>query len=166
MQNNNFKTENGKLFLLFLVVAMLILSLVFYVAWPYFTGKTIILSTQSSDPFDISQNSLNINYRINRIPIMEGAEDGNNIYVILHEENGTWEYEKASLVRPTGFFIKGEISSVLTNTIIVRYGIEKLQLKKDTDISKENITVEVRVSHSGEAEVLNVLQNGISVLKK
>ena len=126
------------------------------------TGTTIILATQPVDPFDIFRGQyISILYEISTIPLIEGAKEGNAVYVVLKEYQGNiWRFEKASLEKPSkGIFIKGSIKSVGSN-LRVEYGIEQYFFERHAEFPTINLTVEAKVSKSGQARIVQLLHDG------
>ncbi len=141
--------------------AILILS------WPLLTGETHILDVpRPVDPFDIFRGQYTtINYEINRIPNTEGLTDlniGDYVYVSLEKDFlGISRPAGTSLTKPSeGSFIRGKIKSVSGNSVRVEYGIEQFFFERGASFSMVNITVEVKISNSGQARISKILQNG------
>jgi uncharacterized membrane-anchored protein len=149
-------------------VALLVLlgiagSFILYLSWPLLTGKTVVLATRPVDPFDIFRGQyITINYEIGSIPAIDGAREGESVYVVLEEdEGGIWRYEDASLVRPDeGTFIKGVISSINGENMRVEYGIEQYFFERGAQLPRGALEVEVKLSKSGQARILQLLQDG------
>ena len=141
-------------------------AFIIYLAWPLLTGESVILATTPIDPFDLLRGQyITINYEINRIPIIEGAEAGESVYVVLEKDNSDiWRYKKALLVKPEqGRFIKGKIISISGKTMNIEYGIEQYFFERGAQIPQQNLTVEVRLSSLGQGRIVQLLQNGEAV---
>ena len=151
-----------------LIIALSILigvAIIFiaYLSWPLLTGKAVILATMPVDPFDILRGQyITINYEISNIPTIVGAEEGNNIYVIVKEaEDKMWEFKSASLTAPDNeVFIKGRINSIYRDNMQIEYGIEQYFFERNAQIPTANLSVEVKISNSGQARILRLLDNG------
>lgn len=138
-------------------------TFIFYLSWPLLTGKTVILATRPVDPFDILRGQyIVINYEINNIPIIDGAKEGNSVYVILKEdENKIWRYKSASLSIPKDEdFIKGSIKSIYGDNMRIEYGIEQFFFERNAEFPTRDLTVEVKISSSGQARISNLLHDG------
>ena len=138
-------------------------SFILYLSWPLITGKTVILATRPVDPFDILMGQyININYDISNIPTIENAKDGNDIYVIIKEDkDNLWKYREASLTVPKDqIFINGKIKSVYGNQMRIEYGIEQYFFERNAELPTTNLTVEVKISSSGQARISKLLHNG------
>ncbi len=145
------------------IIIFVLGGFIFYVTIPLLGNKTVILATQPVDPFDIIRGQyLTIRYEISTIPILSNAEVGDSVYVALEEDNTKISrYERASLTKPDDeTFIKGEIKSIGSETINVEYGIEQYFFERDAEFPTSNLTVKVKLSDSGRARIIELLQNG------
>jgi len=157
------KKQHIALIVVICLVLIVLLSFILYNQWPFMTGKKLILATQPVDPFDPFRGQyMEINYEISRISDVEGFREGDSVYVLLKEdEQGIWRKESVSKSKPDkGDFIKGKVTSVYENNIIVEYGIEQFFFERNAKIPTRNITVEVRVANSGRAKLVQLLHNG------
>lgn len=145
-----------------LVLLGIVITFILYLSWPLLTGTTAVLATMPIDPFDILRGQyLTIRYEISQIPIIEEANEGDTAYIQLTEDSSQiWRYKKASLIKPEGVFIKGKIISKQTGTMRIEYGIEQYFFEKDAHIETRNMTVKVKISSSGQARILELLQDG------
>ena len=138
-------------------------SFLLYLAWPSLTGQTIVLALRPVDPFDPFRGQyIILNYEISNIPLADGAREGNAVYVTLKEdENKIWGHESASLEKPQrGTFIKGTVKSAYGGTMRVEYGIEQFFFERHADFPQRDLTVEVKVSSSGQARISQLLHEG------
>jgi len=140
-------------------------SFILYNQWPLITGKNVVLATEPVDPFDPFRGQyMTINYEISRINLndIQEVEKGDSVYVLLKEdEQGIWRYKDFSLSKPSKeYFIKGKVERIYGDTARVKYGIEQFFFERGADIPTRNITVEVSVSNSGRAKLIQLLQNG------
>ncbi|MBI2101270.1 GDYXXLXY domain-containing protein [Candidatus Woesearchaeota archaeon] len=134
-----------------------------YLAWPSLTGQTIVLALRPVDPFDPFRGQyITLNYEINAIPSVDGAKESDAVYISLKEdENKIWRYESASLEKPQrGIFIKGTIKSIYGGTTRVEYGIEQFFFERHAEFPQRDLTVEVKVSSSGQARISQLLHEG------
>lgn len=146
-----------------LLVLLIVLSFIIYNEWPLLTGKKIVLATQPIDPFDPFRGQyMNINYEISRINNVEGFNKGDFIYVTLEEdEQEIWRLKETSKTKPDeGIFIRGEIINSYDKSVRVEYGIEQFFFERNAKLPTSNITVEVSVSNSGRAKLVQLLHNG------
>ena len=158
------KNQSIRLIIALAFVVLVVFSLIFYLSLPLLTGKRIVLSTMPVDPFDILRGQyLTIGYQISTIPAIDGAQIGDKVYVTL-EENSThlWVYKSASLSKPSddSVFIRGEITNTWGNQTRLQYGIEQYFFERDAHIDTRNMTVEAKVGSSGQARIVQLLQNG------
>ena len=137
-------------------------TFIFYLSWPLLTGKAVVLATQPVDPFDIFRGQyLTINYEVGTVPVIDGVNVGETVYVVLKEdEEGIWRYERASLVKPGGTFIKGEVNSLSGENMRIEYGIEQYFFERNAKISTRGMTVEVKLSEGGNARISGLLMDG------
>lgn len=135
---------------------------ILYLSWPLLTGKIIILATRPVDPFDILRGQyIIINYEISTIPVIRDAKEGNSVYVILKEdENKIWRYQEASLSKPVGTFIKGTIKSIYGDNMQIEYGVEQYFFERNAELPRRDLTVEAKISSSGQARISNLLYQG------
>lgn len=139
---------------------------IIYLSWPLLTGKTHILSTQPIDPFDVLMGQyISISYEINRISNTTGISEsnvGDYVYAVLEKDSsGISRPKKAVLEKPAeGDFIRGKIIDVYGSTARVEYGIEQFFFERGAEFSMRNITVEVKISSSGQARISKLLQDG------
>ena len=140
-------------------------TFILYLTWPLLTGKTVILATRPVDPFDILRGQyITINYEISTIPVIGGAKEGASVYVILKEdENKIWRYQEASLSKPVGTFIKGAITSIYGGNMRIEYGIEQYFFERNAELPRRDLTVEAKISSSGQARIVELLMNGTSL---
>lgn len=149
-----------------LVVLFVLLGLfILYAAWPLLTGKSIVLKTIPYDPFDPFRGQyLMINYEITTIPSLEGASEGQHVYVKLQKEMEdnvpVWKYQGSSLTPPQGDFIKGKVQYLQGSTMRMEYGIEQYFFEKTAQVNVTNMTVEVKVDGSGNARIVQLLHQG------
>ena len=78
-------------------------------------------------------------------------KDGSNV----------WRFSSASLEKPLGGdFIKGIIEYKSQGRIRVKYGIEQFFFERDASFDSREMTVEVKVSSSGQARISRLLKDG------
>ncbi|MEK6886251.1 MAG: GDYXXLXY domain-containing protein [Nanoarchaeota archaeon] len=145
-----------------LVVLLVVVSFLLYNEWPHLTGKKIVLDTRPVDPFDpLRGQYMQISYEIS-ILNSTNLESGDIVYVKLKEDSkGIWRFVDSSKNKPSqGDFIKGKVTSIYGNRANVEYGIEQYFFERNAEIPTQNITVEVVVTNSGRAELVQLLQNG------
>lgn len=148
--------------IIFLVILIgIVLTLILYFSWPLLTGKEIILATQPVDPFDILRGQyLTIRYDISQVPTIKGAFVGDQVYVTLKEDSShIWRYEKVSLVKPEGDFIKGEITSIYGESMQIKYGIEQYFFERNAHIETRNMTIKVKIGVSGQARIVELMKD-------
>ena len=141
------------------VIAIIILS------WPLLTGKTFVLATAPVDPFDVLRGQyITISYEISRltnIPGISESDMGDYVYVVLEKDSsGIARAKEVLLEKPEGNFIRGKTKNVFGNSAIVEYGIEQFFFERGATFSMRNITVEVKISNSGQARISKILQDG------
>ncbi len=151
--------------LIIVLVAMIGIAglVILYLSWPLLTGKTVILATMPVDPFDILRGQyIIINYEINNIPAVQGGKQGGDVYVTLKEdENKIWRYQSSELTAPKdATFIKGAIKSIYSDTMVVEYGIEQFFFERNADFPQRDLSVEVKISSSGQARISQLLYQG------
>lgn len=133
-----------------------------YLSWPLLTGTTVILKTQPVDPFDVLRGQyITINYEISMVNLPTEAKEGDIIYVSLKEgDDKIWHAEKASLGKPeSGIFIKGTARKSWRG-MIVEYGIEQYFFERNAELPRQDLTVEVKISSSGQARISKLLYQG------
>lgn len=166
-QTKNNKNEYIKLVLVLLVLLGIIGGFLLYLSIPLLSTKSVVLATQPVDPFDIFRGQyLTIRYEIGTIPSIDGANVGDNVYVILNEdENGTSRYKEASLEKPSkdNIFIKGYIKSIYNENMNVEYGIEQYFFERGAKFNSRGMEVKVKLSGSGSARIVELLQDGKSI---
>lgn len=151
-----------------LIIALIVMmgiagTFILYLSWPLLTGKTVTLATRPVDPFDILRGQyIIINYEISSIPVIDGAKEGNPVYVTLAEDEGKiWRYKEASLGMPQeATFIKGTIKSINGGNMNVEYGIEQFFFERNAQFPQRDLTVEVKISSSGQARIKELLYQG------
>ncbi|MFC1734305.1 GDYXXLXY domain-containing protein [candidate division KSB1 bacterium] len=140
---------------------------ILYLSWPLLTGTTIVIDTMPVDPFDPFRGQyIIINYEISRVDSVEGAEQGDKVYVSLApDEEDVWRLEKVSLTKPEiGVFMKGNVKSISGNNMRIEYGIEQFFFERNAQLPTRNMTVEVKVDSSGRARINQLLYNGEPVV--
>jgi len=152
-----------RLLISFLVVILILGIFLFYNYWPILTGQRIILDTRPVDPFDPFRGQyMDIGYEISRLTDVGEFNVGDTIYVLLEkDQKGIWRYNGTSKIKPSNKdFIKGKVESIYGNSMWVLYGIEQFFFEKNAEVPTQNITVEISVSNSGRAKLIQLLQNG------
>ena len=135
---------------------------ILYLSWPLLTGTTVILKVQPVDPFDVFRGQyMTINYEISRVSLPAEAKEGDTIYVLLKEsDDKIWHSEKASLSKPdSGVFIRGTAKQSWSG-LGVEYGIEQYFFERNAEVPWRNLQVKVKVSSSGQARIVELLQDG------
>lgn len=153
---------------LIIVITLLIIGFglaILILSWPLLTGKTYVLATAPIDPFDLFRGQyIQINYEISRVTISNISESniGDYIYVDLEKDSeGIYRFKQASLEKPEqGDFIRGKIISAYGSTARVEYGIEQYYFERGAEFSTINLTIEIKVSSSGQARIQRLLQDG------
>jgi uncharacterized membrane-anchored protein len=159
MENKN---QYLRLIIALIVLFAIVISFVIYLSWPMLTGKIIVLRTAPVDPYDLVRGQyISIRYEISTIPLIDEAKVGDEVYVkLVQNEEDIWNYSSASLGKPnSGTFIKGEITNIYGNKMNVKYGIEQFFFERNAEFSVRNMTVEAKVSSSGQARIVSLLQN-------
>jgi uncharacterized membrane-anchored protein len=162
-KKNQKVSEYQKLAITLIVLFAILGTFIIFLSIPLFTGKTILLATQPVDPFDIFRGQyMTVNYEISTIPYIEGAEQGNRVYVVLKPDNeGIYRYSSATIKRPSEVtFISGIIRSTNQDTMNIQYGIEQYFFERNAEISTTNLTVEAKVDGSGSARIVQLLKDG------
>ena len=153
-----------KLGMILAVLFLILGGFLLYVSIPLLGTKTAILATQPVDPFDLVRGQyIVIRYEIGSIPSIEGAEVGDNVYVLLMEDSdGTSRYTSASLERPSkdNLFIRGQIKSIYGGTMRVEYGIEQYFFERGARFETRGMEVKVKLSDNGGARIAELLQDG------
>jgi len=145
------------------LVLIVLLSFVIYNELPFMSGKKIVLATLPVDPFDPFMGQyMTINYDISRIDDVSGFNQGDTVYVSLASDSqGIFRKESVSNSKPTsGEFIKGKVTSVYGNTMRVEYGIERYYFERNANLPTTNITVDIVLTDSGRAKIIQLLHNG------
>ena len=114
MERKSKKKEYLKLVIILGVLFLVLGGFLLYVSIPLLSTQTAVLATQPVDPFDLIRGQyIIIRYEIASLPLIDGAEVGDNVYVSLVEDiNGTSRYKSASLDKPSkdDLFIRGQIN--------------------------------------------------------
>ena len=151
-----------------LVLFAIVSGFLIYVSIPLLSSTSVVLATQPVDPFDLVRGQyITIRYEINTIPTIEGAEVGDDVYIILSKDTqGISRYESASLERPSkdNVFISGKITRVGSENINVEYGIEQYFFERGATFDTSNLTVEAKLSNSGGARISRLLNDGKSIV--
>ena len=84
------------------------------------------------------------------------------MYVILKEdEDKIWRHQEVSLSAPkNAVFIKGTIRSIYGSSMRVEYGIEQFFFERNAQFPQNDLTVEAKLSSSGQARVVQLLHQG------
>src|SRR3989338_9233707 len=130
----------------------IVVIFIFYLSWPLMTGKTMVLATRPIDPFDIFRGQyITINYEISSISLTEDMIEGDTVYVSLKEDQDKiWRFESVSKTRSASdMFIRGSVK----NNERIEYGIEQYFFERNAQFPTNNLTVEVKVSKSGQARI-------------
>ncbi len=153
--------EYTRLIIALILLFGIIVAFALYLSWPLLTGKTLVLATMPVDPVDIFRGQyISVRYEISSIPAISGAEKGSTVYVILKKgEGGIYRYDGASLTEPQGDFIKGKVAYVYDKNMNVEYGIEQYFFERGAEFSTRNLTIEVKVSSSGQARITRLLKD-------
>lgn len=166
-KDNEINGTMKKRYLYLIIVLSLVfgslLSFMLYNEWPLLTGKRIVLATRPVDPFDLFRGQyMAINYEISTIPNSGEFKEGDYVYVSLKKDNQSiWRYVSASKSRPSsGDFIKGKVERTTGSSAIVKYGIEQFFFERGADLPTTDITVEVALSDSGRARLVQLFHNG------
>lgn len=164
MESKSKNKEYMKLTIILLVLFAILGGFLLYVSIPLLSTKTVVLATQPIDPFDLIRGQyILIRYEIASIPLIKGAEIGDNVYVLLTEDiNGTSRYKSASLDRPSkdNLFIKGQVKFVYSDSMRVEYGIEQYFFERGARFKTRGMEVKVKLSDSGSARIVELLQDG------
>ena len=137
---------------------------ILYLSFPLLTGTTIILKTQPVDPFDMFRGQyMTINYEISSVNLPQNTTEGDKIYVSLKEgDDKIWHAESVSLTKPdSGVFIRGTAKKSWRG-FGVEYGIEQYFFERDAHVPTTD-SVKVKVDGSGQARIVELLQNGSPV---
>ena len=164
MESKSKNKEYLKLAIILGVLFLILGGFLLYVSIPLLSTKTAVLATQPVDPFDLVRGQyIVIRYEIGSIPLIEGAEVGDNVYVSLMEDsNGTSRYKSASLDKPTkdDLFIRGQIKSIYGGSMGVEYGIEQYFFERGARFETRGMEVKVKLSGNGGARIVQLLQDG------
>jgi len=155
--------ESTRLIVALILIFVIAGSLILFLALPKIIGKTAILATRPIDPFDLLRGQyISINYEISSIPSIAGAENGDNIYVLLKEDKGNISrYESASFDVPEKQnFIKGVVKDNNGEQMRVEYGIEQYFFERNAYLPITDLTVEVKIGKSGQARIVQLLHLG------
>ena len=156
------KKEIISLIVVFLIVIGVLVGFLLYNQWPLLTGERFVLATTPVDPFDpIRGQYMQIGYEISQVDT-EGFEVGDRIYVVLEEdESGIWRSLDTLKKKPSkGDFIRGKISGLSLNGARIEYGIEQFFFERNAKLPTGNVTVEVAITGSGRAGIVQLLQDG------
>jgi uncharacterized membrane-anchored protein len=164
MELKNKKREYIKLITVLSVLLFILGGFLLYVSFPLLGTKTAVLATQPVDPFDLIRGQyIIIRYDINTIPLIEGAEIGDEVYVSLKEdEKGIHRLKTASLefLSKDELFIKGNVKSVGEERMTIEYGIEQYFFERNARFDTREMDVKVKISNSGRARIVDLLQDG------
>ncbi len=167
MMQKSKNNEYIKLLIVILVLFAIIGVFIIYLSIPLLSSTSVVLATQPVDPFDLVRGQyIVIRYEISSIPAIEGAETGDDIYVILSKDSqGISRYESASLEKPSkdNVFILGEITHIGNENMNVKYGIEQYFFERGATFDTSNLTVEAKLSNSGGARISRLLNEGKSI---
>jgi len=162
--SNNTKKELIRFSIVLLILFFILGGFILYLSLPLLGRNTVILSTQPVDPFDLIRGQyIVIRYEIGLIPLIDGAEVGEKVFVILEEdEEGISRYESVSLVKPSeGIFIKGKISSLREEQMNVEYGIEQYFFERNAKFSTRGMNVKARLSDFGGSRIIELLDEDL-----
>lgn len=164
MESVSRNKEYIKLAIVVLVLLTILGGFLLYVSLPLLSSTSVVLATQPVDPFDLIRGQyIIIRYDVGTVPFVDGAEVGDNVYVVLEEDaNGTSRYESASLSRPSGdnAFIKGQVNSIRAGNMRIEYGIEQYFFERGATFTTRGMEVEVKLSGSGRARINELLEKG------
>ena len=161
------KKEVYKLIAILLVLGLIGGGFLLYLSIPLLSDTSVILSTQPVDPFDpIRGQYMVIRYEINSIPVLENAKKGNNVYVLLEEDsNGVSRYKSAHFSKPEGIFIKGQVTSISTNTMRMKYGVEQYFFQRGARFDTRINNIELKLSSGGRSTIVAVLDENLEPVK-
>lgn len=156
------KKQLARLILGLSVLLGILVGFVLYLTWPMMTGTRVVLATRPVDPFDPFRGQyMTINYEINNIPSIEGAKEGDSVYVLLEkDEQDIWRSTGASFSKPEDLAIKGTVKSTYSGSMRVSYGIEQFFFEMGADVPTNNITVEVKIDAFGKSRIIQLLKDG------
>ncbi|MBS3082184.1 GDYXXLXY domain-containing protein [Candidatus Pacearchaeota archaeon] len=164
MNSKSKNKEYLKLGVIVLVFLFILGGFLLYVSYPLLSTKKVVLATQPVDPFDILRGQyMTIRYEIGNIPLIRGAQVGNQVYVTLLEDtSGISRYESSSLDKPLldELFIRGRIISISEDSMRLEYGIEQYFFERNARIEAINIDVEIKLSDNGGARIFRLLKDG------
>lgn len=138
-------------------------SLILSLAIPLANSRTSVLDTRPIDPFDVFRGQyMSINYEISWIPSIAAAQQGDSVYVILKEDKDKISrYDGVSLSKPKEQnFIKGIVRENNGDQMRLEYGVEQYFFERNAYIQQTNLTVEVKISKSGQARINQLLRLG------
>jgi|SRR3989344_428252 len=164
MESESKNKEYLKLVVVLVVLFSILGGFLLYVSYPLLGTKTVVLATQPVDPFDLIRGQyITIRYEIGSIPIISGAESGDDVYIVLEEDKeGIFRYKTASLNKPSrdNLFIRGQIKSIYGDNMFIEYGIEQYFFERGAKFSTRGITVKVKLSDAGGARIVGLLEDG------
>ncbi len=147
----------------------ILLGLIFYLAFPLWFGRTIILDTVPIDPFEPFRGQyLAIRFNISTIPSADiqkiGAEPGDSVFVILMpDKDGISQYAGVSPEKPAVgealAAIKGNVQYSEFGQTTISYGIEQFFFERGAEFLLTNMAVEAKVDSRGRARVVQLLHN-------
>jgi len=164
MDSKSKNKEYLKLVIILVVLFGILGGFMLYVSYPLLGTKTAVLATQPVDPFDLIRGQyITIRYEIGTIPSVDGAQIGDNVYVVLEEDStGISRYKSASLDKPSkdNLFIKGQINYISGDNMRVEYGIEQYFFERDARFDTRAMEVKIKLSDSGGARIVELLNDG------
>jgi uncharacterized membrane-anchored protein len=154
--------ERQRLYLALFVLLGIIVVFTLYMWLPLLFGKTIILKTIPIDPFDVFRGQyIAIRYEISALPVVPGVKEGDKVYVQLMEnQSGLWQYVGASVQKPSGDFIRGTVTYTLGQQMNLEYGIEQYFFERNAEFNTSNMSVEAKVTGSGQSKIVQLLHDG------
>lgn len=158
-----FKKEYKKLGLVLIILFGILLVFTLFLSYPLMFGEIVVLKTVPVDPFDVFRGQyITLRYDISIIPTPIGAKVGNKVYVLLKQNNNIFEYNGASLTKPSNaLFMKGKIDSIWNSTdVLVTYGVEQYFFEKNAEINTTDMSVEMKVASNGYARITRLIHNG------
>jgi uncharacterized membrane-anchored protein len=149
------------------VLAALLGGLILYLAWPLWTGTTVVLATRPVDPFDLLRGQyLIIGYQVGSLPAVDGVEKGDSVWVeVSPDPEGVWRHrdtrrEAPGAGRGDRVFLRARVTDPGGSRMQVRYGIEQYYVERGTTLPPGELTVEARVGRSGRARIVRLLIDG------
>src|SRR3989344_314410 len=109
MESESKNKEYLKLVVVLVVLFSILGGFLLYVSYPLLGTKTVVLATQPVDPFDLIRGQyITIRYEIGSIPIISGAESGDDIFI----EYGIEQYffERGAKFSTRGITVKVKLS--------------------------------------------------------